>query len=43
MPTHLFREVVAAHLRTATHRPTDEQVFKAIFDQWEASTVRRSG
>ncbi len=35
MPTHLFREVVAAHLRTATHRPMDQEVFRAIFDQWE--------
>ncbi len=35
MPTHLFRELVAAHLRTATYRPLDEQAFSAIFDQWE--------
>jgi pimeloyl-ACP methyl ester carboxylesterase len=35
MPVHLFREVAAAHLRTATYRPMDEEVFAAIFDQWE--------
>jgi pimeloyl-ACP methyl ester carboxylesterase len=35
MPVHVFREVVAAHLRTATYRPMDEEVFRAIFDQWE--------
>ncbi len=35
MPTHLFRELVAAHLRTATHRPLDEEAFSALFDQWE--------
>ncbi len=35
MPTHIFREVAAAHLRTATHRPMDPAVFAAYFDQWE--------
>jgi pimeloyl-ACP methyl ester carboxylesterase len=35
MPTHIFREVAAAHLRTATHRPMDPAIFAAYFDQWE--------
>jgi pimeloyl-ACP methyl ester carboxylesterase len=35
MPAHLFREVAAAHLRTATYRPMNEEFFTAIFDQWE--------
>lgn len=35
MPTHLFRELVAAHLRTATYKPMDGQSFSAMFDQWE--------
>ncbi len=35
MPTHIFREVVAAHLRTATYRPMEPAVFAAYFDQWE--------
>jgi pimeloyl-ACP methyl ester carboxylesterase len=35
MPTHIFREVAAAHLRTATERPMEPAVFAAYFDQWE--------
>jgi pimeloyl-ACP methyl ester carboxylesterase len=35
MPTHIFREVAAAHLRTATYRPMKPAVFAAYFDQWE--------
>jgi len=35
MPQHLFREVTATHLRTATHRPMDAETFAAYFDQWE--------
>ena len=35
MPTHIFREVAAAHLRTATQRPMEPAVFAAYFDQWE--------
>lgn len=35
MPTHIFREVAAAHLRTATATPMEEKVFAAYFDQWE--------
>lgn len=35
MPTHIFREVAAAHLRTATEQPMAEAVFAAYFDQWE--------
>jgi pimeloyl-ACP methyl ester carboxylesterase len=35
MPTHIFREVAAAHLRTATEQPMAPGVFAAYFDQWE--------
>lgn len=35
MPTHIFREVTAAHLRTATYRPMKPAVFAAYFEQWE--------
>jgi pimeloyl-ACP methyl ester carboxylesterase len=35
MPTHIFREVAAAHLRTATFKPLAPNVFAAYFDQWE--------
>jgi len=35
MPTHIFREVAAAHLRTATAAPMTPAVFAAYFDQWE--------
>ncbi|MEJ7570082.1 MAG: alpha/beta hydrolase [Gaiellaceae bacterium] len=35
MPTHIFREVAAAHLRTATFKPMVPEVFAAYFDQWE--------
>lgn len=35
MPTHIFREVAAAHLRTATYRPMDPAVFAGYFEQWE--------
>lgn len=35
MPTHIFREVAAAHLRTATEQPMARAVFAAYFDQWE--------
>lgn len=35
MPTHSFREIAAAHLRTATEQPMQPEVFAAYFDQWE--------
>ena len=35
MPTHIFREIAAAHLRTATYRPMDPAVFAGYFEQWE--------
>jgi pimeloyl-ACP methyl ester carboxylesterase len=35
MPTHIFREVAATHLRTATARPMSPEVFAGYFDQWE--------
>ena len=41
MPTHIFREVAAAHLRTATARPMRPGVFAAYFDQWEGERGHR--
>jgi pimeloyl-ACP methyl ester carboxylesterase len=41
MPTHIFREVAAAHFRTATERPMDPAVFAAYFDQWEGERGHR--
>lgn len=41
MPTHIFREVAAAHLRTATERPMEPAVFAAYFDQWEGEHGQR--
>ncbi len=35
MPTHIFREVAAAHLRTATYRLMNPGVFAGYFEQWE--------
>jgi pimeloyl-ACP methyl ester carboxylesterase len=41
MPTHIFREVAAAHLRTATARPMGPAAFAAYFDQWEGEPGHR--
>ncbi|MGI8876430.1 MAG: alpha/beta fold hydrolase [Egibacteraceae bacterium] len=41
MPTHIFREVAAAHLRTATEQPMQPAVFAAYFDQWEGERGHR--
>jgi pimeloyl-ACP methyl ester carboxylesterase len=41
MPTHIFREVAAAHLRTATFAPMGPAVFAAYFDQWEGERGQR--
>ncbi len=41
MPTHIFREVAAAHLRTATQQPMQPDVFAAYFDQWEGEPGHR--
>lgn len=35
MPTHIFREVAATHLRTATAQPMQSEVFATYFNQWE--------
>lgn len=41
MPIHIFREVAAAHIRTATHLPMAPTAFAAYFDQWEGETGRQ--
>jgi pimeloyl-ACP methyl ester carboxylesterase len=35
MPTHIFNEVAAAHLRTATFEPMSPETFAAYFEQWK--------
>jgi len=35
MPMHIFREISAAHLRTATAQAMAPEAFTAYFDQWE--------
>jgi pimeloyl-ACP methyl ester carboxylesterase len=34
MPSHVYEEVVKAHLRTAVHRPLDEATLAAYMDPW---------
>ncbi|MBA2574413.1 MAG: hypothetical protein H0V02_06455 [Nocardioidaceae bacterium] len=41
MPTHIFREVAAARLRTATERPMETAVFAAYFDPWAGEEGQR--
>lgn len=41
MPTHIFRQVAAAHLRTATHQPMLQSVFAAYIGRWEGERGHR--
>ena len=41
MPTETFEAVVASHLRTATHRPMDEQTLATYLDQWKGATGQK--
>jgi pimeloyl-ACP methyl ester carboxylesterase len=41
MPTEVFEGIVASHLRTATHRPMDEEAFAAYLDQWSGELGQR--
>ena len=34
MPTHIYEQVVATHLRTTVHRPIEGDAFEAYIDQW---------
>jgi pimeloyl-ACP methyl ester carboxylesterase len=48
MPTHIYEEVVAAHLHTAVHRNMDESAFEAYTGQWrgeegQAAYLRKQG
>ena len=38
MPTHIYEQVVAAHLCTAVHRPIDGDAFEAYMDQWRGES-----
>jgi pimeloyl-ACP methyl ester carboxylesterase len=35
MPTHIYEEVVRAHLRTAVHRPLDDETLAAYLRPWQ--------
>ena len=37
MPLHIYEQVAAAHLRTATHRPMDDTTLGAYLGQWRGS------
>ncbi|CAN5342121.1 alpha/beta hydrolase [soil metagenome] len=37
MPTHIFCEIAAAHLRTATAQPMDEDAFRTYLAPWEGA------
>lgn len=41
MPTEVFEGIVASHLRTATHRPMDEEAFAAYLGQWSGELGQR--
>jgi pimeloyl-ACP methyl ester carboxylesterase len=34
MPTHIYEQVAAAHIRTAVYRPMDEATFEQYFARW---------
>jgi pimeloyl-ACP methyl ester carboxylesterase len=38
MPTHIYEQVVAAHLHTTVHRPMDGDAFKEYMDQWRGKS-----
>jgi pimeloyl-ACP methyl ester carboxylesterase len=42
MPTHIFEQVVAAHLCTAVYRPMDGDAFEAYMDQWRGESGREA-
>jgi pimeloyl-ACP methyl ester carboxylesterase len=37
MPAHVFEQIVAAHLRTATFRPMSEEAFAAYWNRWRGT------
>jgi pimeloyl-ACP methyl ester carboxylesterase len=42
MPTHLYEQVVAAHLRTTVSRPMEGDAFEAYMDQWRGEGGQES-
>lgn len=38
MPTHIYEQVVAAHLCTTVHHPMDGDAFEAYMDQWRGKS-----
>lgn len=41
MPTAVFEAIVASHLRTATHKPIDEDAFATYLEQWSGAFGQR--
>ena len=41
MPAQVFQAIVASHLRTATHRPMDEDALSTYLDQWRGEFGQR--
>ncbi len=41
MPTDIFEAIVAAHLRSATHRPMDDDALAAYLEQWSGTFGQR--
>lgn len=41
MPTHIFAEIAAAHLRTATAHPMDEDTLRTYLAPWEGTDGQR--
>jgi pimeloyl-ACP methyl ester carboxylesterase len=38
MPVHIYEQVVRAHLRTAVHRPLDEETLAGYMEPWRGTT-----
>jgi pimeloyl-ACP methyl ester carboxylesterase len=41
MPTQVFEAIIASHLRTATHKPVDEQAFATYLEGWRGEFGHR--
>jgi len=41
MPTQVFEAIVASHLRTATHKPMDDQAFATYLEGWRGESGQR--
>ncbi|MDQ4106515.1 MAG: alpha/beta hydrolase [Actinomycetota bacterium] len=41
MPTHIYEQMVAAHLRTTVNHPMDEDAFEAYMNQWRGESGQK--